>query len=100
MPPAIVDIIVEAHRVLLPCVDQDLTRYELHPELNFPLLRQHGEEESAVDAVHGQAEEQGEIDGGVVRGDNGAQRHLDACPRGEDDPGLEGDDAVGGGARA
>lgn len=95
VPPAIVDIIVEAHRAPRPCVDQDLPRYELHPELNLLLLREHGEKESAVDAMHGQTEEQGEVDGGVVGRDDGAQRHLDARPRGEDDPGLEGDDAVG-----
>ena len=47
-----------------------------------------------------QAEDQGEIGGAVVCRDDGAQRHLDPRPRGEDDSRLEGDDAIRDGSRA
>lgn len=47
-----------------------------------------------------QAEDQGEIGGAVVSRDNSAQRHLDTCPRGEDNSRLEGDDSIRDGPRA
>lgn len=44
--------------------------------------------------MDGQAEDQGEAGGVEGGGDNPAQGRLDACPRREDDAGLEGDDAI------
>lgn len=94
MPLAIVDVVVEDHSAPLPHAYQDLTLQELHSELHFPFLGQNGEKEGAVDAVDRQAEDQGEIGGAVGSRDDGVQRRLDAGPRGENDSGLEGDDAV------
>lgn len=100
MPPAIVDVVVEAHGAPLPDVDHDLPWGELHGQLHFPFLGQDREEESAVDAMERQAEDQGKVGRAVAGRDDAAQRHLDASPRGEDDPRLEGDDAIRDGPSA
>lgn len=50
--------------------------------------------------MHREAEDQGQAGGVVGGGDDGAQGHLDTRPRGEDDAGLEGDDAVGDASNA
>lgn len=81
-------------------MDQNFPRGELHPELHFPSLGQHREKKGAVGAVNREAEDQGEVGGVEGSGDDGVQRRLDASPRGEDDSGLEGDDAVGDGSSA
>jgi len=47
-----------------------------------------------------EAEDQREAGGVVGSRDDGAQGHLDTCPRREDDAGSEGDDAVGDGPYA
>lgn len=100
VPPAIVDIIVQTHRAPRPHVDQNFLRCELHSELHFPSLGQHREKKGAVGAVNRKAEDQGEAGGVEGRGDDSVQRRLDTSPRGEDDSGLEGDDAVGDGSSA
>lgn len=95
VPLAIMDIVVERHRAPLAHLDHELPGRELHRELRFPFLRQNGEQERRVDTMHRQAEDQREVVDAVGSGYDGSQRHLDACPRGENNPRLEGDDAVG-----
>lgn len=77
-----------------------LPRYELHSELHFPFLGQNREKKSAVDAMNREAEDQGQVSGAVGSRNNSAQRHLDTCPRGEDNSRLEGNDAIRDGPRA
>ena len=100
VPVPIVDVVVEAHRVPLAYVHQHLPRGQLHPQLQLLLPRQDTEDEGAVDAMGGKAEDHGEVGGGVGGGQDGAQRHLDPCPLGEDGSQFDRDDAIRDGARS
>ena len=100
VPVSVVDVVVEAHRVPLARVHQHLPRGQLHPQLQLLLPRQDTEDEGAVDAMGGEAKDQGEVGGGVGEGQDGAQRHLDPSPLGEDGSRFDRDDAVGDGARS
>lgn len=100
VPLPVVDIIVKPYRAPLPSVHQNFPRCELHAELHFLFLRENWEQKSAVDAMNGQAENQGQVGAGVACRDNSVQRHLDTSPRSEDDSHLGWDDAMWDGSNA